>query len=678
MDRGDTAPVPGRRAVTTGHRVPLLAVCVTAILALHAWLGVSAASDKSPTYDEPFHLTGGYSYWRYNDYRLHPENGMLPQRWAALWLLDDRPELPVAGAEAWWARSDTPRLMDAFLFRSGNDTAEIMHRARTASVVWSVLLGLMVFLWSRRLWGDAGGLFSLALFSVSATLLAHGPLVTSDVSAAFCLLAASGAYWRHLQRLDPGTLVLSMLATGLAVVAKFSFLMLPFVFGAMALWRLLERVPWEARWGARHAFAAGRGRKAAWLAGSTLLHLFTAWLVVWTFFSWRYLPVGPGMPAMEQYYRTWEFTMPPAGVLRTLVETAREWQLLPEAFLHGFTYVLAAAQERAAFLNGEYSTTGWWWFFPFAFLIKTPLAELLALAVAALAVSLRWSRSTGHERSALIRDDLRRVLPLIALLLVYGVFSVTSRLNIGHRHLLPVYAPLLILAGSVVSVRMRSGRRLAAILLVGLALVESLTIRPHYLAFFNRLVGGPSQGWRHLVDSSLDWGQDLPGLSRWLASERRAGEPVFASVFGALDLASFGIDAHVFAPEASFGPRPWVELEAGLYAVSATMLQDAYSPFRGRWTPELERLYQTARRQVTPLLADGTLPPVVAPWGEWGPNLRTVERLQFARLVNYLRLRTPDGVVGYSIFVHRLSAAEVRTVVEGSAVEFVQLLEAAR
>jgi 4-amino-4-deoxy-L-arabinose transferase-like glycosyltransferase len=603
---------------------------------------------------------------------------MLPQRWSALWLLDDRPELPVAGAEAWWARSDTPRLMDAFLFRAGNEPMAMLQRARTASVLWSVLLGLLVFLWSRRLWGDAGGLFSLSLYSVSATLLAHGPLVTSDMSAAFFLLAASGAYWRHLERWDPGTLAMSMLATGLAVVAKFSFLMLPFVFGAMALWRLLERAPWEARWGARHALASGRGRKAAWLAGSTLLHLFAAWLVVWTFFGWRYLPVGPGMPAMEQYYRAWEFTMPPEGLLRSLVELARGWQVLPEAFIHGFTYVLAAAQDRAAFLNGEYSNTGWWWFFPFAFLIKTPLAELLAFALAALAVGVRWSRSPRHERSTRIRGDLRLVLPLVALLLVYGLFSVTSKLNIGHRHLLPIYAPLLILAGSVASVRMRGGRRLAAVLLVGLALVESLTIRPHYLAFFNRLVGGPSEGWRHLVDSSLDWGQDLPGLARWLHSERGAGEPVFASLFGALDLGSFGIDAHIVAPDAALAPRPWVELEAGLYAVSATMLQDVYSPFRGPWTAEFERLYRTARRQVTELVAAGTISPVVSPWDAWGPNYHTLDRLRFARLVNYLRLRTPDGVVGHSIFVHRLTEAEVRTVVQGNAAEFVQLLEAAR
>jgi 4-amino-4-deoxy-L-arabinose transferase-like glycosyltransferase len=677
MGSGETVPALGRRAVSTSYRVPLLALCVTAMLALHAWSAVSATAEKSPTYDEPFHLTGGYSYWQYSDFRLHPENGMLPQRWAALWLLDDRPELPVAGAETWWARSDTPRLMDAFLYRSGNDTAELMQRARTASVLWSVLLGLMVFVWSRRLWGDAGGLFSLALFSVSATLLAHGPLVTSDVSAAFFLLAASGAYWKHLERLTPGTLALSALATGLAVVAKFSFLLLPFVFGAMALWRLVERAPWEARWGARTAVASGSGRKATWLAGSTLLHLLVAWLLVWTFFHWRYLPVGPGMPAMEQYYRTWEFTLPPAGLLRSLVESARAWQLLPEAFIHGFTYVLAASQERAAFLNGEYSATGWWWFFPYAFLIKTPLAELLAVGAAALAVGMRWSRAERHGRAAMILGDVRLVLPLAALLLVYGAFSVTSNLNIGHRHLLPIYAPLLILAGSVASARMRGKRRLAAVLLVGLALVESLSIRPHYLAFFNRLVGGPSQGWRHLVDSSLDWGQDLPGLSRWLASERRGGEPVFASLFGALDLESYGIDAHVLAPDAAFRARPWVELDAGLYAISATMLQDVYSAFRGTWTIELEQLYQTARRQVADRVAEGTLAPVVAPWDEWGPNFHTLDRLRFARLVNYLRLRTPDGVVGHSIFVFRLTETEVRTVVQGTAPEYVLLLEAA-
>jgi hypothetical protein len=534
-----------------------------------------------------------------------------------------------------------------------------------------------VFVWSRRLWGDGGGLVSLALYSWSATTLAHGPLVTSDMCAALFMLAAVGAYWRHLERLNWRTLTLSVLATGLAAVAKFSFVMLPFAFGIMALWRLVERAPWEGQVGARTMAATTPGRKSAWLAGSALLHLLAAGLIIWAFFGWRYLPGAPGMPPVDQFYRTWGYVLPADGPVRALIEWGRAWRVLPEAFIHGFTYVLAAAQERPAFLNGEFSDTGWWWFFPFAFLVKTPLAELAALSIAAVAVGLRWSRTAAAERVAVVRADLRLALPLVALLLVYGALSVTSSLNIGHRHLLPMIGPLLILAGSLVPVMARGRRRVLPLLVVGLAITESVAIRPHYLANFNLLVGGPSQGWRHLVDSSLDWGQDLPGLAAWLQREREPAEPAFVSVFGARELNAYGIHAHVLAPDFALAPRPWVELSAGLYAVSATMLQDVYSPWRGPWTGEFERLYQSARRDITAQLENGRLAPVVIPSDEWGPNLHTLDRLRFARLVNYLRLRTPDGVVGHSIFVHRLTEGEVRTVVQGTADEYVQLLEAA-
>ena len=143
--------------------------------------------------------------------------------------------------------------------------------------------------------------------------------------------------------------------------------------------------------------------------------------------------------------------------------------------------------------------------------------------------------------------------PLLALVVVYWAVALSSNLNIGHRHLLPIYPALCILAGGAAfwiqrgfcygrrmrtrgpdesgarnerrparSDRRSGGSRLLAwrpSRLLAWHVGESVTIRPNYLAYFNQLAGGPSQGYKHLADSSLDWGQDLPALKRWLDAE---------------------------------------------------------------------------------------------------------------------------------------------------------------
>jgi hypothetical protein len=266
------------------------------------------------------------------------------------------------------------------------------------------------------------------------------------------------------------------------------------------------------------------------------------------------------------------------------------------------------------------------------------------------------------------------VAPLAILFAVYWAFSVTSHLNIGHRHILPTYPALFIVAGLLV--RPGGSRWLAATAaaLVVWNAAESARIRPHYLAYFNPIAGGPENGWRHLVDSSLDWGQDLPGLAAWLRREARPGEPVYVSYFGNGDLEYEGIRAQELAPVYNFDkPRRWFELEPGLYCLSATALQDVYSGWRGPWTLAKEWQYRLLWAQLTPP------PPVLIPEvrQQRSQKLYDLDRLRFARLCQYLRLRRPDAVVGYSIFIYRLSAEETNVVAHGSMAELAVLMERA-
>lgn len=650
----------------------LVTALVSLLLALQWWLGVSATTAISATTDELAHVAGGYSYWTFGDYRLQPENGNLPQRLAGLpWVLAGaRIDTTNAGA---WGRSNVWILGHNLFYGQGNNSDYLLLGSRALMALTGTALGWLIFAWSRRLWGDAGGLLSLSLYVFSPNFLAHAPLATSDVSMTLALLAACGAWWRHTRKLTAPSLLLSVAAVCLATATKFSFVLLLPIFGLLAVVRLRSAEPLTVGFGPARTIASWRG-KLAWIAGSAALHGLAAGMAVWAVFGFRSGATAEGLPAQAEYFFSWSKVMPTAGFWRVFFTVGREWHLLPDAFLNGFATVLYAAAERGAFLNGEYSTTGWRTFFPYAFLVKTPWPELLAYLAAAVTAVAAVRRLPPIRRRAQVMGALYQAAPLLALFGVYWAFSIASHLNIGHRHILPVYPALFIGAGLLLRAGFPRWLSAGAAVLALWGALESARIRPHYLAYFNGFAGGPENGWRHLVDSSLDWGQDLPGLAVWLRQEQRPGENVYVAYAGSGDFEYEGIRARELAPVYNFDkPRRWYELGPGLYCVGATMLQDTYSSQRGEWTLEKERNYLTLWGAVN------AAPP---PQSDQERELRSrllydLDRLRYARLCFYLRIRQPDAVIGYSIFIHRLTAEEVRIVQNGSLTELAAAMEKA-
>lgn len=650
---------------------PWLTAVVAGLLAIHAWFAVSATIGMGVATDETVHLTGGYSYWHLNDYRLQPENGNLPQRWGALPLLGLEPRFEPTDAPVAWDRSHVWLMGQYFFFGAGNNTEFMLLLARSAMVAWSIATGLLVFFWSRSFWGDRGGTLSLALFAFSPTTLAHGPLVTSDMCATFCLLAATGAWWRLLQTLTVPRLLISLVATGAITLAKFSFVLLLPVFLLLVVWRSFAPQPWPAgkswvctHWPHKLGFGLGLG----------ILHAAVTWFFVWAAFGFRYEAFSPHAPPASTFFAGWERILPEGATWTSAIHFARDARLLPEAFLQGFSYVMAASQERGAFLAGQFSTTGWWWFFPYAFLVKSTLAELVA-TIAVLVLAASHARRSAAPQCA---GALYRLAPLVLFGAVYAAASVTSNLNIGHRHILPLYPILFIFSGSLARTVLGARGTLAALALVAGTLFETMTAHPHHLAFFNRLVGGPAQGWRHLVDSSLDWGQNVPRLAEWLRAYSQSDERIYVSMFGSDDIFYHGIQAEELAPYFDFGRgRQWDDLHAGVYCVSATMLQDVYSPFAGTWTNDHEASFHRLRTELGTIVRQTRSDVPREPLNEVQlQRLWVLERARFARLCIYLRHKTPAAVIGHSIFVYRLSKEEMWIATEGNLEELVGLIDA--
>lgn len=630
---------------------------VVVLLGLHWLMAVSAMRQKCATFDEMAHLTGGYSYWRCHDYRLG--NGVFLQRLATIPLLGQSLRFPSSENPA-WQKSSVWHVGQQFFYELGNPIDAMLFRARAMSALLGVALGLLVYVWSRHLFGDIGGLLSLVLFTFCPTLLGNGALVKADVATALFFALSTWMWWRLLHKISAGTVLTSALAVTGLFLTKMSAPL--FVITAILITgtRLFSSTPTRLCWRGRQ-WELGRGKQLLALIPVTVVHVLVAFVLIWASFGFRYSAFATATPGVDQLDPGWDVVLAKPGPVTDALQMARRCHVLPEAFLFDFAFTFRNTQLRSAFLNGEHSIVGWPMFFPYCFLVKTPLAFFLILGLAITALLCQW-RVTGLWY---------RTVPLWIFLAVYWAFSIRSHINIGHRHLLPIYPFLYVLAGAAAwwFTKKRWVAGIAVLAAVGWFVFASFWIRSHYLAYFNELAGGPRNGYRHLVDSSLDWGQDLPGLKRWLEEEgldRSDAMPVYLSYFGTGDPSYYKIAAQRLPGYPDMGAVMQVgPLRGGVYCVSATTLQCVYSPFPGHWAAPYEQLYRQIlsnlsiwdRTQSDPQSRQRLLSEKGVEF--WNNQIAMFLQLRFARLCAYLRQRVPDAEVGYSILIYRLSNQEV-------------------
>ena len=226
------------------------------------------------------------------------------------------------------------------------------------------------------------------------------------------------------------------------------------------------------------------------------------------------------------------------SLLHSLANFVYEHHLFPEAWIYGQLYVLKFL-NRTAYLLGEISPDGFWSYFPVAFMVKTPLPTLMLLGVSLwMVVRGRMSRTSG--------------LFLFIPAAVYFLSAVWARKNLGLRYLLPIYPFLFVALGGAAAELWRSGSRVkrgGVIMLLVWYVGSCAWTYPHYLAFFNEIVGGPKNGYKVLLDSNLDWGQDLKGLKIWMDANRV--KKIKFLYFGTVDPEFYGIDA-------SYVTRSWI------------------------------------------------------------------------------------------------------------------------
>ncbi|MBA4015738.1 MAG: hypothetical protein C0483_00975 [Pirellula sp.] len=636
------------------------------LLGLHVGLGNWAVARKSVTFDEVLHLASGYAYWEFGDFRLQPTNGNFPQRWATLplWIADVK--YPTRDQEEWYQSGylglEIGRQM---LYKIGNDPDLLLAASRFMISLLSAALGLLIYDWSRRLFGKIGGLYSLALYAVSPIFLAHGFLATSDVAAAACYLAATGSLWSVLHQVSVGRLAAMFSSVGLLAVAKMSAPLLAPMAVLMVAARVGYGRPWLIDLGGRRRLVRGRIAQTMLAAGLGAYVFVAAFFTIWAFHHFRYEAMVDAVAGRDDFSVSWPDVLDGIGRSQRVFEWCREMRVLPEAYLYGLAHTIKFSQERDAFLLGMYSMTGWWYFFPYCFLAKTATFEWLAGLVSG--ATLIYAATKASPRMS--KRGLYYAVPLAALWCVYWGAAVTSNLNIGNRHLLPIYGPWYIGCGALawlLYARHAMVRRLGAVLVCA-CFADAAHAYPHYLAYFNAWVGGPDRGYRQMIDSSLDWGQDLKELGQWSVEERKAGRlrgRLFYDYFGLADAGYHKVQGEEFPLfyAAELDPKRPVSIAPGTYAVSATYLVN-----KGHWIVQLEPYYQKLLKSIeilsrthpwTSQLPPDAYPPEIAE--QWRIYLYQLLDYQTFRLYYHLlNDRTPRTTVGHSILVYDVSQEEL-------------------
>jgi len=464
----------------------LLPCGVASLLAIIFLQLALMASRNSATWDEPDHVYCAYMQAKHGDFGLNPEHPPLIKFLGALPLLNMQFKMPPLQGRPY-------RVEEAvggrdFLF--GNDANAILFRVRLATSVITILLAMLVFLAAQEMFGTGAGLIALGLIAFDPTLLAHSALMTTDAGGACFLFASIYAFYRYAGSPSKTRLALVGLVAGLALASKHSSVLL---FPMLLLLSLVE-VVWSH---------APRRKRALQFAVALVAIALLSVGVLWASYGFRYAARVDGLQLNPTVGA--QFARVPNHAAGVVLATVAKLHLLPESYLYGFAHVLVQSKAFASFLLGTIYPHPVWFYFPIAMVIKSTLTFLILFAITA------WAIATGRLRAR--REILYMALPAA----IYMAFAMAGGMNIGVRHVLPIYVFLSVLiAGAAWRLVQRDRRCLyAVVVLLVFQAISVVHAFPAYISYANEAAGGPSAVHNLLSDSSSDWGQQLKAVKRY-------------------------------------------------------------------------------------------------------------------------------------------------------------------
>ncbi|MBU0732162.1 glycosyltransferase family 39 protein [Patescibacteria group bacterium] len=458
------------------------------ILIVMLCLEIFSAYQESQTLDEAAHLLAGYQYWQDYSVVLNPEHPPLIKQLAALPLLFMDLNYPWEDPTQIIQWPDS----DAFLYELGNPADTMIFWGRLPIMLLSLLLGWFIFKWTRQIAGNYWAIFALILFAFDPNIIAHSRYITTDIGVSCFMFMTMYFYWRFFLTEKMKDLIFLSVALGFAMLSKFSAL----VIGPAMLIILV---------------AVKHFKK----------NINYLWLVL-------------------------------IGTLIVVSMITAFYYFEPIKYFEGFQMVNEHnSYGHDSYLLGENGEDGWWYYFLVAFAVKTPVITLAFFAGSLLyffffCISL-FKKGEFKKNKKTLQTFLFLLLPIG----VYFAISMTSKINLGVRHLLPIYPFVFVFIaysfsqiGEKMQMKMLKNSfswLIFAVLLIYMA--SAIIVFPNYLSYFNAGVGGSENGLDYLSDSNIDWGQGLKAMAKYM-EENNIDEPIYMNYFGRAFPEYYGIEEH--------------------------------------------------------------------------------------------------------------------------------------
>ncbi len=565
--------------------------------------------------DEIAHIPAGYSYLKYGDYRLNPEHPPLIKDLAALPLLfvkdiDFPDDIPAWTDEinGQWQTGWT------FIYERGNDPEMMFRYTRFLPMLLLFVLGIFVYKWAKELFGVKAGLLATLLYAFCPNIIAHSHYVTTDFGVTVFMFISVYYFTKFIKKPGWGTMLAATVSFALASLAKFSAVTLIPFFILLALVAVFVRREQIKDWLGSLKLKSQWGKRLwIYVIGLILIFIIGHLLIVIP-----YLHHTQNM-SLETHAQLIDESLPQDTAVASLGRSAlHALDQIPggkafSTYALGVLMVFARVDGgNSAFLMGDYQNEGWWHYYLDAFFLKTPIPIMIFCVIAVIlglvVVRRNWPKLTpGYQingpsgavnsldfitpptrarrgwekfcKLVWLRWDVFVMLALIAMFLFLGI---RSKANIGLRWMLPIFPFIYVLLGGAIIFWLRNLRRRAletqkdgklkiAVILVIMLLVwlvgGNFLAYPYYLSYFNETIGSKQNAYRYLVDSNLDWGQDLNRLARWV--EYNNIDHIYVDYFGG------GVPRHSLAADrvTSWHSKMGLPPVGSYLAVSATFYQ---------------------------------------------------------------------------------------------------------
>jgi 4-amino-4-deoxy-L-arabinose transferase-like glycosyltransferase len=490
---------------------------VTALIFIQATLALTIVHRESLTFDEDDHMFAGYMMWKTGDYGLNPEHPPLVKLLATLPVLRDNLWIPPLQGRSFKAEA----YLDGrdWLARNDGGSQHLVFRMRACAELFAVGLCLFVFLAAREWFGETAGLIALTLIVFDPNVLAHSALVTTDIGVSCFFVASIWMFYRYVTRPTRGRLLVAGITTGLLLATKHSGILIGPMFVFLIAWEVFAAPKPE------------RKRTALRLTGALAAIVVISTLVLWSFYGFRYAARPAGLTLSTSLA---EYAAPLSHLQSVVILGIGRLHLLPESYLVGLVDVKLVSIAYPTFLFGKVYAHGLWYYFPLAILIKTTLGLLALTTLATFAAVTR--------RISKRRELVYVLVPPV----IYLAVAMASGMNIGARHLLPMYAFVVIFAAAGVSALARRSRgwTICCAALIIAHIVSSLTAFPNEMAYANEAWGGPKNVHNLLSDANVDWAQQLIQVKQW--QDQHPSEECWFAYFAypEVEPSTYGIRCH--------------------------------------------------------------------------------------------------------------------------------------